>query len=70
MARFGADEFTRLLEFVRATRVDRAQDLAIGKWQNESDARTLVGWIRALDAVESEMAKITGSSQTFGEKEI
>lgn len=70
MPRFGADEFTRLLDFVRATRVDRAQDLAIGKWQTESEARTLVGWIRALDAVESEMAKLTGSTQTYGEQEI
>lgn len=60
------EPFISMLRFIREQRVTYAQQLAVGQWDGESQARELVGRIKQIDAIESEMQNITGNSH-FGE---
>lgn len=62
--------FTRLLNFVRAQRAEKAGDVAIGKPKSWDAYQIEVGYIRAMDAVESEIARITGTEDNPTEKDI
>lgn len=64
------DPFVRLVRFVRERRVEYAQELAIGRWDGEAQARELVGRIKQLDEIESEMKTISGPNSHFGERDV
>lgn len=70
MPRYGASEFERLLKFVRELRADEAQAVAIGKPKTWDEFCRSVGRIKALDDVESEMSRITGTSDGATEQEM
>lgn len=67
---FSATEFQRIVTYVRERRDDLAKDAAIGKPKSWDAYCTLVGQIKALDDVESQMIAITGSPEATDEKDV
>ena len=59
-----------MLRFVRERRIDYAQELAVGRWDGEAQARELVGRIKQLDEIETEMRNISGPNTHFGEVDL
>lgn len=64
------DPLQTLLAFARQRRVDFAQELAVGKWSSEQQARELVGRVKELDALESEMKRLSAPGTQFGETDL
>lgn len=60
-------EWSRLREWLLRERAERAQDLAVGKPRTLDAYREAVGYIAALDAIESFMSKLTGGNNSEGE---
>lgn len=49
------DPLYYMLDYIREQRTAHANELAIGRWEGEGQARELVGRVRALDDVLNEM---------------
>lgn len=64
------DPFQVIVRKVRERRIEHAQELAIGKWTGEPQARELVGRIKALDDIESEMTKLTAPGSHYTETDV
>ena len=64
------EPFSRLVRFVRDRRIEYTQELAIGRWDGEAQARELVGRVKQLDEIESEMKTISGPNSHFGEADL
>lgn len=69
MPRYTASEFERILVFVRKERAQEAEKLCIGTPKTWEAYREAVTRIQTFDAIESEMAKITGTANT-GEEDL
>lgn len=65
-----ATEFQRILAFVRKRRAESAEGVCIGKTKTWDDYRHETGYIKALDEVETEMRKITGSPEASDERDV
>lgn len=67
MPRYTANEFERVLAYVREQRAAWAQEICVGKAQSFEDYQRRVGYIKAMDDVEAYMAKVTGTEENHGE---
>ena len=70
MPRYTASEFERILTFVRERRADRAQQVTIGRPKTWDEYQRDIAYIKAMDDVESEMARITGTEENPTEKDV
>lgn len=64
------EPFQVLARKIRERRIEHAQELAIGRWDGEAQARELVGRIKALDDIESEMTKLTAPGSHYSETDV
>lgn len=69
MPLYTASEFQRVLDFVRKSRAARAELVVIGRPKTWDEYQRDIAYIRAMDDVESEMAKITGTEESPTEKD-
>lgn len=62
MPRYTGDEFSRFVGWLRKRRIDVVQDMAQGAAQDYAGYKDLVGYVRALDDIETELNRLTGNA--------
>ncbi len=70
MPRYTASEFQRLRDYALKRRAETAERICIGSCKSWDDYIRDVAYIKAMDDLESEMARITGTQENQDEKDV